>query len=63
MKKKLTQNEVIKNHLKKFKRISTWEAIKKYHITRLGARIWDLRNIYGISIGSRKEKSYTVYFI
>lgn len=67
MKQKLNQVEQVRKHLKKHGRITTWTAFTRYHITRLSARIWDLRNIYGMSIGDKLEtknkKHYTVYFI
>ena len=38
-----TQEKIILNHLKKHKFITTWEAITQYRITRLSARIFELR--------------------
>ena len=38
-----TQENIILDHLKKHKFITTWEAIQKYRITRLSARIYELR--------------------
>ena len=38
-----TQENQILNHLKKHKFITSWEAIQKYRITRLSARIYELR--------------------
>ena len=38
-----SQESIILNHLKKYKHITTWEAITKYRITRLSARIFELR--------------------
>ena len=38
-----SQENIILNHLKKHKHITTWEAITKYRITRLSARIFELR--------------------
>jgi len=41
----MTQNQTILKHLKTRKRgITSWQAIEKYHITRLAARINDLRD-------------------
>lgn len=64
---KLSQNQQILKHLIKYGEISTWTAFKKYNITRLSARIWDLRNLYEMSIGdktvTRKKKRFTVYYI
>ena len=64
---KLSQNRQIQKHLSKHGEISTWTAFKKYNITRLSARIWDLRNLYEMSIGdktvTRNKKRFTVYYI
>ena len=38
-----TQEAQILNHLKKHKLITSWEAIQGYRITRLSARIYELR--------------------
>lgn len=40
--KPLTQKEQVLNHMKTEGSITTWEAIKKYRITRLSARIAEL---------------------
>ncbi len=39
-----TQELQILNHLNKHKFITSWEAIQKYRITRLSARIYELRD-------------------
>ena len=38
-----TQENIILDHLKEHKFITTWEAIQEYRITRLSARIYELR--------------------
>ena len=38
-----SQESIVLNHLKKYKHITTWEAITEYRITRLSARIYELR--------------------
>ena len=38
-----TQENQILNHLKQLKFITSWEAIQEYRITRLSARIYELR--------------------
>ena len=38
-----TQENQMLNHLKKHKFITSWEAIQEYRITRLSARIYELR--------------------
>lgn len=37
-----TQKEQVLAHLKKHKKITSWEAIQKYNITRLAAHIFEL---------------------
>ena len=38
-----TQENIILDHLKKHTFITSWEAIQEYRITRLSARIYELR--------------------
>lgn len=40
----MTQREKVLKHLKKHKKISPMDAFTKYHITRLAAVIFDLRD-------------------
>jgi len=65
-KEKLSQNEKVKNHLEKFKSITTFQAFMKYKITRLSARIFDLRD-NGMKIKSeriqKKDVHYFKYYI
>ena len=42
--KGLTQGQAVEKHLKKYKTITSIEAISKYGITRLSAHIYRLRN-------------------
>jgi hypothetical protein len=37
-----TQKQQVLAHLKKHKKITSWEAIQKYNITRLAAHIFEL---------------------
>ena len=39
----ISQENQILNHLKQHKFITSWEAIQEYRITRLSARIYELR--------------------
>lgn len=48
----MTQNERVLRHLKKFGQITSLEAFREYGITRLSARIWDLRHKHGLCIES-----------
>ena len=41
--KKKTQNEIVLEHLRKHKTITSWEAIMEYGITRLATRIFQLK--------------------
>lgn len=52
----MTQNEKILRHLKQYGSITTMDAFMMYGITRLSARISDLRD-KGIEIISKTEKS------
>lgn len=60
-----TQNLKILNHLK-HDSITSWEAWEKYHITRLSARIYDLKQL-GYDIRSVREENdnshYARYFL
>lgn len=53
MKKKHTQIDAIRNHLKKLKSITSWEAIDKYGATRLSSIIYVLRHEEGWEIKSK----------
>ena len=53
----ITQVEMIKMHLKKYGSITSWEAIKKYNITRLSAVIYILIHKEGWKL--KKERFYT----
>ena len=41
--KELTQEDRVLRHLKQIGHITSWEAIKEYGITRLSAKIYNLR--------------------
>lgn len=43
----MTQNEMILNYLNEFGSITTYESYTELFITRLSARIWDLKHKYG----------------
>ena len=49
-----TQIKQIREHLKRFKSITSWDAIKKYRATRLSAIIFRLRE-QGMNIESKRE--------
>jgi hypothetical protein len=43
MKKTISNQQKVRNHLTKKKSITSWEAIEKYSVTRLAAIIHNLR--------------------
>lgn len=53
---KRSQDEIVLNHLKKFGSINSLEAIAKYGITRISAKIYNLRQ-RGIAIKSVESQS------
>ena len=64
MKKKTTQKEIVLRHMKNFGCITSLEAFHSYKITRLAARIDDLRKLgYGIitDIIIKDDKHYASY--
>lgn len=42
---KTTQNDMILRHLQDYSSITTWEAIQEYGVTRLSARISDIKDM------------------
>ena len=60
-KKKITQDERVLRHLKKYGSITSWEAFKEYGITRLSARIFNLKNYYDIEIEDEQVKRKNRY--
>lgn len=66
--KRTTDREVVKNHLKSGKSLTSLQAIKDYGIMRLASRICDLRKEYGdgqilsIKVISREGERYAEYF-
>lgn len=46
---RISQEQMVLNHLEDFKSITTWEAYKEYGITRLSDRIFTLRKVYDIT--------------
>ena len=49
----MTKKEKIKNHLLRYKTITSWTAFKRYHSLRLGAIIFELKNEDGMNIVGR----------
>ena len=46
----MTQNEMIYDYLKKNGSITTYEAFTELFITRLSARIYDIKKMYNLDI-------------
>lgn len=65
---KVSKVDLIKQHLIKYKTITSWEAITKYKATRLAATISDLKNKRGWNIDkvmfvSEEGTMYAKYFL
>lgn len=56
----MIQRDMILNHLKKHGSITPVEAMNDYGCMRLGARIWDLRDL-GYDIETKMETSKNRY--
>lgn len=50
----MTQTQRIERHMREYGSITTLEAFTEYGVTRLSARIFDLRNS-GIPVAARSE--------
>lgn len=62
----ITQKQQVLAHLEKYGSITSWEAIKKYNITRLAAIIFDLRdegNKVFSSIEKKDGKKWAKYVL
>lgn len=53
------QSKLVLEYMRTNKTITTFEAFKHCGCSRLSARIWDLRNKYGYSIGTQPKKIRT----
>jgi hypothetical protein len=64
--KAITQGQAVLKHLQLYGSITSWEAITDYHITRVGAVIYELKR-RGHNITSEREtnngKHYTRYIL
>lgn len=58
---KLTQKDAVLRHMKDYGSISSIEAFEEYGITRLAARIFELKNDDGIAIHSVPIQSTNRY--
>ena len=65
MKPNETQLNQVKKHLRKYRSITSWEAIRRYRITRLSEYIRILRHDYGACIVSewqyKNDKKWVKY--
>lgn len=57
----MTQIEALKNYLEKNGSITTYESFTKLFITRLSAKIWDLKNKYGYEFEEQWVTKKNVY--
>lgn len=55
---KITQTEQVIKHLRLYGKITSWDAFREYGITRLSARIYNLRES-GFNIKSEKKTTTT----
>lgn len=62
MTKVKSQIQQVQSHLKKFRRITSWEAIQQYKITRLSEYIRRLRN-EGLNITSHWVRANNKNFV
>ena len=66
-KTKLPQVTIVLKHLLRKGSITSWEAIEKYRITRISARIFELRNlghdIKSIPLKSKENKKFVKYIL
>ena len=60
-KPKITQTQVIRNHLLSGKSITTWEAIQLYRITCLATRISELRQL-GLQVKQERINSNATHW-
>lgn len=51
----MTQNQKVLRHMQVYGKITTFEAFTNYHITRLSARIWELRHQQGYAIDGKDK--------
>lgn len=62
----MTQKQQILNHIRRHGKITTIEAVYRYRITRLSARIYELRHDDGYQIGqthiTKKENGKTIQY-
>ncbi len=65
--RKVNKFELVKKHLIKRKKITSWEAITKYRATRLSDIIWKLRKqgfpIHSVWETNKDGARYTVYHL
>lgn len=57
----MTQKEKILEHLKNNNEITSWEAIEKYHITRISEYIRQLRKEGYLITTERQAEGYGIY--
>lgn len=53
------QTKLVANYLAKHRRITPLDALRELGVMRLGARIWELRRHYGLTIGKTMKRVRT----
>ena len=61
MNKKISKQQMVLDHLKKYGTITSLEAITLYSATRLAAIIFNLRNKFGYDIETNMESDIDKY--
>lgn len=57
----ITQTEMVLDYLEKHGSITTWEAYSKLYITRLSAKIYDLKKYYNCKFDEEWETKINRY--
>ena len=62
-KRKISQEQIVLGHLKKYGTITAWEAMNDYHILDLAGRIRNLRKEYEIETDMqyKKDTHFAIY--
>ena len=63
----MTQNEMLLHHMRKHGSITTMEAFSLYGVTRISARVWEMRhaghNVDKVMETNDNGKTYARYFL
>jgi hypothetical protein len=53
------QTKLVANYLAKHRKITPLDALRELGVMRLGARIWELRRQYGLTIARQMKRVQT----